>query len=493
MAARHIILAAALSLAVLASGCTSRDERATTAAAIATDALQQGDLAAARVQIARALAARDDVSDYWLLSGRIALAEANYTAAYDAFESALALDRGNVEALTRLCQLAASSPQPQRAERYATQLASLHPGEKAALDVEAAIALDRGDRVTAMRLMDQVLVADPNDASALITRSRLLAADDDYPAAARAGEASLAAPGDPISRLKLLAQIYLKQGDSTDYRRTIARLARAAPLSTPTQIYYAQTLYDAGDQTGGFAVAQQILRRHTGDVAVAEALLNLWRAQGAAAMPITSIVAGAVNAPPETRATFAAYANAVSRPDLAMQALGTTGAADPPGTGLNDAKVARAEAQMLLHRPAEAAAGVAAVLGSDADQPRALAVRGALRAEAGDRRGAVEDLRRALIASPDNANARLALADLLLATGDGVLAARTLADGLVARASGGINASANDASGDLRRRPDPRLATRLSQVLRVQGRTTEAAAAIESYARDNPFAPRPAS
>lgn len=469
-----VLVLAALTAPLLTGACTSRDEQAATAAGIAADALQTGNIPAARFQIAQALAARDDVSDYWLLSARIAIAEGNYAGAFDAYESALTLDRSNAEALTRLCQLAAVGNQPERAERYADQLLALHPRDKAAINVQAAIALSRGDKKKAAELLNRVLADDPAEPTALMIRSRLFLADDDYANAARAAEASLAAPGDPISRLSVLKDIYAKSKDVAGYRRTIARLARAAATSPQAQLDYANSLYEAGDAPGAFAVTRRVLALKPDDIATAGAVLRLWAAQGTAAMPASAIVAAAAGMPLETRATFAAYANALRRPDLALQVLGDEAATDPPSTANANAKIARAQAQLLLGQRGAATTTVAAVLANDPDHPRALTVRGSLRAGAGDQAGAVEDLRHAVSADPDNADARLALADLQAAGGDRVLALATLHDGL------------NDPDAD------PRLATRLAAMLRAQGRTAEAASVFTDYVRRNPFARRPA-
>lgn len=471
---------AALFLAALSTmACTSRDERAATAAGSAADALGQGNLFAARVLIGRALAARDDVSDYWMLSGRIAIAEENFQGAFDAFEVALTLDRSNVEALTRLCQIAVSSGQPERAERYSDQLAALHPGDNVAVNVQAAIALNRGDKAGATKLLDQVLASDPGDAAALIIKSRLLATNEDYAGAARLAESALASPGDPVGRLVVLKDIYVKGKDAAGWHRTIARLARAQPTSVPAQIDYARSLYDTGDAVAGFAVSRRVLALKPGDVATADRVLHLWLAQigvgrnGAAggAMPAGDIAAGAANRPHETKAAFAAYANSIGQPALALRVLGDGGGAGSGG-GTN-AAATRAQALALVGRRDAAAAAVAAVLAADPDQPRALAVRASLRAGADNRPGAVEDLRHALSADPADADARLALADLQLAGGDDMLAATTLRDGL--------------GEPD----PDPRLAVRLARLLRSQGRGADASAVFTDYARTNSFGPRP--
>ena len=473
MADRYLTLGPVVCLLAFSlAACTSRDEQAATASAAAGDALQGGDLTTARVQIGKALTARDNVSDYWLLSGRIALADRNFGGAFTAFETAASLDHGNVEALTRLCQLAAASNQPERAARYADELAALHPDDPAAINVQAGLALQNGDRAKANRLVDQLLKNDPGDASALLTRSRLLSGQGNYAAAAKVAEASLAATGDPIGRLQVLSEAYLKAGDAAGYRHTLFRLSQADPRSIATRLDLARILYAVGDRTGAFAATRAALAMKPGDVTTASAVLHLWLAQGAAAMPIEAIVQNSSGVP-ETRAVFAAYANALNRPDLAVKALGDAGAMASPGIAVNDAKVSRASTEALFGHRDAAIALVSAVLAADPDQPRALALRGVLRAQAGDKRSAIEDLRHAIAADPADANARLALAELQIADGEAVLGTATLQDGL-----------ANPGA-------DPRLVTRLATLLRSEGRGADATAVITNYVRINPFTPRP--
>lgn len=444
------------------------------AAAAAAAALQQGELDTARRQINQALAARDDVGEYWLLSAHIGMAEQNYGAAFEAYENVLLFDRTNLEALTRLCQLALSGDQPERAERYADQLAVLRPGDKAALTVKAGAALNRADKKGAARLLEQALAADPADPLALTVKSKLLLSNEDYAGAARAAEASLAAAGDLAGRLNVLKDIYLEARDASGYRRTVARMARAYPDVPPVQVEYAASLYDSGDARSGLAVARRTLRLRPDDIKTSAAVLNLWLAQGASAMPTDAIVSNAANGPLEAQATYAQYANAIGRPDLALTVLGDTAAQEPANPANANAKAARAHARALLGTDGTAAAAeIAAVLAADADHPRALAARATLRNRAGDRAGAMEDLRHALAGDRANASVRLALADLQRGQGDGVLAAATLQDGL--RDPGA----------------DPRIAARLAKLLRSEGRAAEASAVLANYARVNPFGRRP--
>ena len=462
-----------MAVVMLASACSSRDERAATAAGLASAALQQGQLFVARQQIAKALAIRDDVSDYWQLSAQIALAEQDYGSAFQAYEGVVMLDHTNIEALNRLCQIALGADQPEQAKRYAEQLALLDPGNKSAITVEAAVALKHGDKQTAARLLDQVLASDATDPAALMVKSKLLAANEDYAGAARTAEAALNAPGDPGGRLDVLKGIYRKSKDGAGYSRTVARIARAYPDAAAAQLDYATDLYAHGDTASALAVTRQILNRRASDVATTHRVLNLWIAQGTTAMPIDTIVATAANDPLQVRAIYAQYATAIGRPDVALAVLGSSAEQEPANATNADAKAARAYARVQTGALAPAKAEIAAVLAADNDQPVALVARAALRMKTNDRRGAIEDLRHALAGDPDNASARLTLADLQIAEGDSVLAVSTLQDGL-------------DGPGS-----DPRLAARLAAVLRAQGRGAEAGEVIAQYARDNPFGRQP--
>jgi tetratricopeptide (TPR) repeat protein len=470
MIARYFISGPVLvAAALLSPACSSRDQQAAAAAAIASDALQQGQLVVARKQINKALAVRDDVSDYWMLSAHIALAEQNYLTAFEAYESVILFDPSNSEALTRLCQIAVSADQPERAERYADLLAVLDPADKSATTVKAAIALKRSDKHMAEQLLDKVLTASPGDPLALGVKSKLLVANEDYAGAVLAGEAAMEAPGDPFTRLTFLKSVYLKIRDNAGYSRTVARIARSYPEEVPVQMDYATNLYDTGDVASGLEVTKRILALRPDDITLAHGILDLWIAHGTQAMPLTSILVDAANGSLQTKATYAQYATAIGHPELALRVLGQDAERDPATAVNADTKAARAHARVPLGAVDLAKAEIMAVLAADDDHPGALVARGLLRAKAGDQRGAIEDLRHALAGNPDNANARLILADLQMSQGQAELAKATLQGGL--------------------RNPgaDPRIAVRLAKLLRGQGRDGEAAAVLKSYANDNPF------
>ena len=100
----------------LAGGCQSADTVAANKSAQAQAALDQGRIGDARRAIAKAIAARDDVLDTWLLKAHIDLRGGDRQATFSDYEMALQLDHSNMEALQALCQLGLSAA-PARCDR----------------------------------------------------------------------------------------------------------------------------------------------------------------------------------------------------------------------------------------------------------------------------------------------------------------------------------------------------------------------------------------
>ena len=460
----------------LLAGCASRDSKAANDAVAAQAALDRGNIRLARIQIQRALAVRDDISDYWMIQARISVAGKNLSGAYAAYQNALQFDRANLEALASLCQIALATNAATDAEKYADQLAAINPGSTLPDTVRAAAAMARGDRNKANRYLDQVLAAQPGDPTALIVRARMLADAQDYAGATKAVEQSLNAPGDPTSRLAMLVGLYQRAHDRDGLMGALGRLAQTNADDADIQLRYADLLFDDGKNDAANAAIARAAAAKPNDIGISATALNLWLKQGPDAIPASRLVADASGASLAMKAAYAQFANETGHPDLAIRILGGV-AFDSAAMIRPDAAVAAAAlayARGLTGDRAGANALLAGVLQADPDQPAALLARGRLRGAAGDRRGAIEDLRNAVAQDGGNVAARLALADLLLANGDGVLAESALHDGM-------------SAAGD-----DPRLVARLARLQIARGKRDAATAALADFVRANPLSRRAA-
>ena len=460
-------VAAALVAACLLTACSSQEKRAAEAAGAAQQALAAGQPKIARALIQRALSERDDVSDYWLLLAQINLANQDLKGAFDAYENVVSFDRANVEALTRLCQIAITSGMPERAEKYADQLSLLSADTALSDTVKAGVAFRTGKRSDADRLLAAVLQAHPDDLGALMLQGRMFEADGNYTAAAGTMERSIATGGDPAGRLLVLLDYYKGARDRDGYSRTVTRLAQARPGDVETQLAYADLLYERGEREGALGVVRAVMTKRPNDVATAAAIVNLWLRQGADAVPTPVLAADARGASLEMRSAYAQYAAETGRPEIAAAILDGVDAA-PPDPANADAKATLAYVRGLRGASAEARAALDAILAEDPQQPRARLARGRLRALAGDLAGGIEDLRQVIADDAGNVAARLDLADFLVRRNDAVLAESLLREGLAAKDG------------------DPRVAGRLARLLIANGRRADAAAMLADFARENP-------
>ena len=460
----------AIAATLLASACTSRDQRAAADAGLAEAAFNQGNMILAKRAITRALGERDDVSDYWLTLAHINIALQDPGGAMDAYRNVLIFDPGNREGLSAICQLAIAQNDPDRATKYAEQLALLAPGDILPQIVKAAVAFRHGDKAAATAIIDAALQKQPRDIGAIILKSKILMSGDHFAEAADLLEQTLKEPGNPDSRLLALKDLYLKTADRAGYRSVITRLAAAGPDDLDRQIDYAALLYDEGQRDAAYAVTRRLLTTKPGDIGAATAVLNLWAANDAA-VPGEAMVKDAEGVSLEGKATYAQYANEHDRPDLARAILGPEIPVSPPNPANSDAKAAFAFSLGLRGDRASALAQLDAILEVDDAQPRALVARARLN---GDLEAALQDARRVVADDGANVIARLTLVKLLLQQKDSVQAERILREGLATSGS------------------DSRVIAQLVGLLRSQGRQDSAAAALTDFRRANPLSLRAA-
>lgn len=462
----------AVSLAGGLGGCASKDEQAAKAAAQADTDLQQGNIGSARRNIQKAIGIRDDVSDYWLTSARLALMSKDFGGAFDAYENVYQLDRGNIEALRQLCQLGLNVKQLDKVDRYADQLLVINPGDPLPLTMKGGAALQRGDSNTALALANRVLTANPHNVGALILKGQTLAYKKDNAGAAKLIEESLGSDSDTTSRLVFLRDLYQKSGDQNGYQRTLARLAQRNPRDVQMQLDFADWLYQTQHPDQAFGLVRGVLRLRPNDLSLASSILEMWLNEGRDALTTQQMLLGSAGASLETKATYAQFANETGQPDLALKLLGDDQAGVDPNPGNSDAKAAFAFAIGLKGRVQDALARVQQILDFDSGQPRALLTHARLRAATHNMEGALSDARQLVSEDGANITARLALTDILIAKGQADLGESNLREALQVV-------------------PDSnRAAERLAKILIATGRTGEATTVLRDMARAAEVSPR---
>ena len=469
---RFRLLAISCLLAMSVTGCASRDTKAANAAAEAEAELQQGRNTAALRSIQQALKSRDDISEYWILLGKIATASGDFSGAFAAYENALSLDRSNVEVLRSLCQLGLTVRAPDKIDKYADQLLLLAPGESMPVVMKGSAALQRGDEAKALQFAEQVLAKSPLDSGAQILKARVLAARGNFAESAAFIEGTLGTGNDDAPKLNYLSELYARAEDRPRYQLTQKRRAEANPHDPTIQLEYADMLYQTGQNALANATIHNVAHLHPDNIGVAASILDTWLKQGSDAVALSQIRAQATAASLEIKAVYAQFASEIGHPEVALAILGQD-LDDSPVTADNaDAKSARAYAIALQGHRADALARLSEILEFDDTQPRALLARARVRAADRDFDAAIADARAAASQDPKNATARLALVDILFAHGDGDLGESALREAVRAMPE------------------DVRLASRLAQFLLKRGQRDRAVEVLRDLTRANPVSLR---
>jgi tetratricopeptide (TPR) repeat protein len=170
---RAMVMCAILAL-IMTTACQNRDVEAQAEAANAMALLEQKRLAEARLAIARALILRDDVVDYHIARGRIEFAAGALSAAFDAYSDALSLDASNMEALQAVSQLGLQTGNIRASLSATDTLVLLNPGDTSALVTRGVHALISSRLDEADDFAARALAVNPASDDAVILRSRIL-------------------------------------------------------------------------------------------------------------------------------------------------------------------------------------------------------------------------------------------------------------------------------------------------------------------------------
>jgi predicted Zn-dependent protease len=460
--------------AAMLSGCSKLFASDPAAEATrAQSALQSGDLASASRHIKLALAERDDVADYWVLAGRIAVSRNDLQAGYIAYQNALTLDRANLEALQALCRLGPGVASPDEVDRYADQLLLLQPNNLISLAAKGATALQRDDLTGALGFTDRVLGVDPFNVNGLVLKAQILVRQQRQSEAGPLLEHAIkSSPSDAAALLSMLVRLYAFEIDRPNYMSAVARLADQRKDDPDTQLAYIDVLYE----TGQFAAAHDrviaLMQRRPNDIGTQQAILELWLTQGRGATPLDQLITDGRGVSMLMRSAFGAYANAMGRPDLTRQLLALAVANSSIAAPDLDAKAVYAEALAMSGDAPRARQLIAQVLSADPNQPKALLARSRIALAAGDSNAALTDARQVVANDPSYVTAQLLLADILERRGEKALVIGALRQGL-------------DASPT-----DPRLTQRIALELLEEGRGVEASDAMREAAQRAPVSMR---
>ncbi|GFE85473.1 lipoprotein [Steroidobacter agaridevorans] len=409
---------------------------------------------------------------------------------------------------------------------------------------EALAASGQSDK--ALEVLNAVLETNSKDATALLSKGTLLARRGETSAAlaaltdARQNAAGQLSMAQYVALLAALVETHLAAGDLAGADAAQAEIAKLSPDSALTQLLAGRIAFARRDYTNAVAAAQKALRAAPGSAQVkfllAVALLEQGNLNQAEAQ-----LAGLVRMAPENveaRKLLARVNLRLRRPDVAMQLLTAaqqTGVEDPeidallvPALAAVDGKAA-ARAQidrMVAAKPNDVdelrrAASLYAVqrefdlarntlaraLKLREGDPATLMALARVEHAAGQRKVAVEVAQQAVSASPEDAGARMLLAQLAAAGGDLPRAIEQL-EYVRAKDANATEARVMLASAYLRQQNDKAadavigelqsagkskfaVANALGNLYAVRGRYQEARAWFQDAARLEPGNPQP--
>lgn len=463
------IIAAALLLSTTLVACGSAEEKASKAATRFDIYYARRDLYSARVEISRALAAQDDVPEYWARLARLELADGRLLQAYDAYNRVVELDPENDEAIQTMAELSYSGGSYDDAEKLADRILEKQPRSLRMQLVKGSVAVERREIDTARAIAQAMLAIDPTNEGATLLLARATNLAGDRQAAIRIVEQSVAKDGETVPKLLALLDLHAGNADFARTARTFARLFTLLPDNSDLRIEYARLLYEKGRPERALAMLARLMRRHPGDQALEQRIVDMWTEVGSDKVDIDLL--GRFVARSGDRALKMALAHllldrnrhaeveALLRPYIDPDAI----------TAANvEADVLYAGALSGLGRSAQAMAIVDRVLRFDENNPRALLMRVRVSIRSGDLSRALRDAQVLVRDNPRIAEARVALAEIHVRRGEPILADNAYA-------------SAMKDLGD-----DAEMLKAYLAYLRQKGRNSMALDAAKRFTRENP-------
>lgn len=410
----------------LLAGCDSRDARATQALNNYESAMNSGNLIAAREALIAAVAARDDVAEYWEDLGQLQLQLGSLSDANYAFTRAHELDSGNPQVLAALSQLSLAGGDLDLAQRYERQLESLAPQNVSVKLVKGYILLMQHQLEDADEQADDLLKTAPLDPAAKLLKARIMVARGDRDGAIALLEQQAAARPNDASSAKALLILLRREDDWPKLAQAGAHLSALQPENMDAWKIAITAAFKAKD----IPFAQKLSESRLGandPPAQVDSVLQLWAKYWRDPAAIQRAADLARSAAPAQRLAYATYFNSVGQ---AQQAAALAGGRPQLPISLANSSVNAiyAEALAVGGRTAEAKQLLDAILAREPDHTYALRARIRLELKTGNGVSAVRDALRLVTIEPNSADDRLLLAQTYRLAGDQRSADHTLWD-----------------------------------------------------------------
>ena len=406
------VLLPTLLLTALLSACDNRQEQAQTAYAEYQSALVSGDLRAARRALGTLVAADDSNADYWVELGKVSIQLSDFGAAYDAFQRAHELNRGNVEVLAIMTELALRAGNLEVASDNARQLELLAPSNPAVPLTKGYVALRRGDYDEADRQVAALLAAAPYNTSATVLKSRIMLSRGQDDEAIKLLSSQISQQPSDAASLKALAGIYEIHEDWGKAADALNKYLAWQPTDQEARIRLVEANLRSKQTDAASSLTLKAIEKDDVDN-----LLAPWIEVGQQNALADSLFEWAKEANVGRRIAVARFLLSTEQPARAVALVEPSATLPVRAENLIPNAIYGA-ALIQSGRAQEGLSRIDAALKVDGNNREALQARAMLRSRMGSHKQAIEDAQKLVAADQNSAPSRLLLARIYVASGD---------------------------------------------------------------------------
>ena len=307
-------------MAALVGGCDDRLERASKFATIAEQQFAAGDIAAARLNVQKAISARDDVAGYYVLLGQIEIQSQNSISAFNAFSLALDLEADNLQILQAIADLGLQTGRVKEAKEAAERILILAPGSPNALLVKGFIALDEGRFDEAKTAVDDILTLSPQDEGGIILSARIDALQGRPEQALAKINENIEAIGETDALNATRLEIYRLLGQPARILETLPLLLKNVDANSEYQIDYINILYKTGSVAKARNASLKIIEDPKTNADQLNKVMDIWSEYDSTPLTASQISQFAETGSPAVQLTLARHF-LVSEPQYTSQLI----------------------------------------------------------------------------------------------------------------------------------------------------------------------------
>ena len=404
-------IVAAATLLVIA-GCSSSQEKANGHAVTASALFDAGNYPAARLEILKANAARDDVAEQWTLQGRIELALNAPINAYQAYSRALDLDATNQEALQIVAEIGFQIGRIRDAGTYADRLLALNPSATRAILIKGLIALNNRRLPEAHGFADRILAINPNDEGGIVMKARALALDGKRPEAIQLLKDGLPKVGEGQAITSTMLEVYRADGDFANMLPLFETLTGKKPDNYDLKIDFANALYKSGNIARARSILSDVMKAQPDNGALLDKVAALWAAYDDHPLSQAQLTQFQRNGSLSIRMVTARYLLAQGNAEQALALLQPI-AAKSSAPEMADARSLYARTLDATGQTEQAMAIVQTVLKDDTNNADALILRAQQSLKRSDSRSAINDAQIVVRDFPQNELGYITLGQVL--------------------------------------------------------------------------------